>query len=95
MLDKVDVRIPESALPGPAIGEALSRLKEHLYPHSPSRFYKYVCDCREHFDVDAVVHLYLRLGRPTHKVEIVDAGKSPSRIWPIFLCNCSRSILGV
>jgi hypothetical protein len=76
VLDKVDVRIPDFAQPGPAIAEALAQLKEHpIPPFRPTRFYKYACDCREPFDVDAVVHLELRHGRPTHKVEIVDAGK--------------------
>jgi hypothetical protein len=76
VLDKVDVRIPEFALPGPATADAFAQLKGHpVPPFRPSRFYKYVCDCREVFDVDAVIHLELRFGRPTHKVEIIDAGE--------------------
>ncbi len=75
MIDKVDVRIPEFASPGPALAEAFEGLRKHpVPPFRPSRHYQYVCDLRDDFDVDAVVHLFLRHGRPTHKVEIIDAG---------------------
>lgn len=76
MIDKVDVRIPEFALPGPVLQGPFEQLKRHPIPlFRPSRFFKYVCDLREPFGIDAVVHLWLRQGRPTHKVEIIDAGE--------------------
>ena len=77
MLDKVDVRIPEGTQPGPALAEAFQQLRSGRPVPSfrPSKYYKYVCDLRQDFDVDAVVHIYLRFGKQTHKVEIIDAGK--------------------
>lgn len=76
MIDKLDVRISEFALPGPILAGPLEELKRHPVPlFRPSKYYKYVCDLREQFDIDAVVHLELRLGRPNHKVEIIDAGE--------------------
>ncbi len=76
MIDKADVRVSEFALPGPVLAGPLEELKKHPVPlFWPSRFYQYVCDLREPFGIDAVVHLYLRHGRPNHKVEIIDAGE--------------------
>ena len=76
MIDKLDVRIPEFALPGAILRGPMGELKRHPVPlFRQSRFYQYVCDLREPFDIDAVVHLYLRFGRPNHKVEIIDAGE--------------------
>ena len=75
MIDKLDLRIPEYAPPGPVLAGPLEELKRHPVPlFRPSKYYQYVCDLREPFDIDAVVHLYLRHGRPNHKVEIIDAG---------------------
>jgi len=51
-------------------------MKKHPDPlFRSSKYYQYVCDLREPFDIYAVVHLYLRNGRPNHKVEITDAGE--------------------
>ncbi len=76
MIDKADVRISEFAPPGPVLAGPLEELKKHPVPlFRSSRFYQYVCDLREPFGIDAVVHLYLRHGRPNHKVEIIDAGE--------------------
>lgn len=76
MIDKVDVRIPGDARPGPALADSLARLrKQPIPPFRPSRHYQYICDLKEPFDIDAVVHLYLRHGHSAHKVEIVDAGE--------------------
>lgn len=56
MIDKVDVRIPEFALPRPALAEAFDGLRKHpVPPFRSSRYYQYVCDLRDDFDVDAVV----------------------------------------
>lgn len=80
MIDKVDLRIPEFASPGPMLEGPFEQLKKAPSPlFRPSRFYQYVCDLREPFGVDAVVHLYLRFGRPNHKVEIIDAGEKTIR----------------
>ena len=76
MIDKLDVRIPEFALPGPILAGPLEELKKHPLPlFRSSKYYQYVCDLRANFNIDAVVHLYLRFGRPNHKVEIIDAGE--------------------
>jgi len=76
VIDKADVRVSEFALPGPVLAGPLEELKKHPVPlFRSSRFYQYVCDLREPFGIDAVVHLYLRHGRPNHKVEIIDAGE--------------------
>ena len=77
MIDKADFRIPEFAQPGPVLAEVFAHLKKG-YPVPPfrhSHLYQYSADLREHFGVDAIVHLYCRRGRPNHKVEIVDAGE--------------------
>ena len=76
MIDKLDLRIPEFALPGPILAGPLEDLKRHPVPlFRSSKYYQYVCDLRDQFGIDAVVHLYLRHGRPNHKVEIIDAGE--------------------
>jgi hypothetical protein len=76
VIDKLVVRIPEFALPGPILKGPLEELRRHPVPlFRPSRYYQYVCDLREPFNIDAVVHLYLRFGRPNHKVEIIDTGE--------------------
>jgi len=76
VIDKLDVRIPEFTLPGPALADPIKQLKRCIVPpFRPSRYYQYVCDLREPFDIDAVVHLNFRFGRETHKVEIIDAGE--------------------
>lgn len=76
MIDKLDVRIPEFAPYGPVLIGPLEELKRHPVPlFRPSKYYQYVCDLRERFDIDAVVHLFLRHGRPNHKIEIIDAGE--------------------
>lgn len=76
MIDKLDVRIPEFARPGSILAGPLEELKKHPVPlFRSSKYYQYVCDLREPFGLDAVVHLYLRLGRPNHKVEMIDAGE--------------------
>ncbi len=76
MIDKTDFRISEFALPGPILEKPLEQLKrEPVSIFRSSRYYKNVCDLREHFGVDAVIHLSFRFGRPNHKVEIVDAGE--------------------
>ena len=76
MIDKTDFRIPEFALPGPVLEKSLAQLKREPVPiFRSSRFYQNVCDLRDHFGVDAVIHLSLRFGRPNHKVEIIDAGE--------------------
>lgn len=76
MIDKVDVRISEFALPGPALAEPMSRLKKYpIPPFRSDRYYEYRADLRKDFDIDAVVHLNCRFGRHTHKVEIIEAGK--------------------
>jgi hypothetical protein len=76
VIDKVDLRVPEFALPGPILAGPLEELKRHpVALFRPSKHYQYVCDLRDSFGIDAVVHLYLRHGRPNHKVEIIDAGE--------------------
>jgi hypothetical protein len=76
VIDKTDFRIPESALPGPVLEKPLEQLKREPVPiFRSSRYYKNVCDLRDHFGVDAVIHLSFRFGKPNHKVEIVDAGE--------------------
>lgn len=76
MIDKLDVRIPEFAAPGPVLAGPLEQLRKHPLPlFRPSRHYQYTCDLREPFDIDAVAHLFLRHGRKNHKVEIIDAGE--------------------
>ena len=76
MLDKLDLRVSEFAPPGPILAGPLEELKRHPIPlFRPSKYYQYVSDLREQFDIDAVVHLYLRYGRPNHKIEIIDAGE--------------------
>jgi len=75
VIDKLDLRVPEFASPGPILIGPLEDLRRHPVPlFRPSKFYQYVCDLREPFEIDAVVHLYLRQGRPNHKIEIIDAG---------------------
>jgi hypothetical protein len=76
MLDKVDVRVPDSTGPGPALAEPFEQLRKRpTSPFRPSHRYQYTCDLREVFGIDAVVHLWFRHGRPMHKIEIVDAGE--------------------
>ena len=76
VIDKTDLRVSEFALPGPVLAEPLAQLKKHPIPgFRPSRFYQYTCDLRENYGVDAVVHLGSRFGRPTNKIEIIDAGE--------------------
>ena len=77
MIDKLDVRIPEFTPPGPVLAKPIQELKQKpTVPYfRPSRHYQYVCDLREPFDVDAVVHLNFRYGRENHNVEIIDAGE--------------------
>jgi hypothetical protein len=76
VLDKLDVRVSELALPGPILAGPLEELKRHPVPlFRPSKYYQYICDLREPFGIDAVVHLYLRNGRPNHKIEMIDAGE--------------------
>lgn len=76
MIDKLDLRIPEFAPPGSVLASPVEELKRHPVPFfRTSKHYQYVCDLREQFDIDAVVHLYLRHGRPNHKIEIIDAGE--------------------
>ena len=76
MIDKLDVRVSEFAPPGRILARPLAELKRHPVPlFRPSKYYQYVCDLREPFGIDAVVHLFLRFGRPNHKVEIIDAGQ--------------------
>ena len=76
MIDKLDVRIPESTPPGPILQAPIEAVRRNTVPiFRSSKHYKYVCDLREPFDLDACVHLYFRHGRETHKVEIIDAGE--------------------
>jgi len=76
VIDKLDLRIPEFAPPGSVLASPVEELKRHPVPFfRTSKHYQYVCDLREQFDIDAVVHLYLRHGRPNHKIEIIDAGE--------------------
>ena len=76
MIDKLDLRVSEFAPPGPVFAGPLKELRRHPIPlFRPSKYYQYVCDLREPFNIDAVVHLFLRLGRPNHKIEIIDAGE--------------------
>lgn len=76
MIDKLDVRIPANAAPGPVLVEPFEELKKGLPPpFRASKYYQCVCDLRAYFDIDAVVHLRLRFGQPNHKVEIIDAGE--------------------
>jgi len=76
VIDWVAVKVPEFTPPGPLLAQPISRLKGCVVPpFRPSRYYQYVCDLREPFDIDAVVHLNFRYGRETHKVEIIDAGE--------------------
>ena len=61
---------------GPVLAEPLSRLKKHpVLPFRPAKYYEYSADLRDDFEVDAIVHLNARFGRPSHKIEIIDAGK--------------------
>ena len=77
MIDKADFRISEFAQPGPALVEAFAQLKRGyaVPPFRPSRLYQYAADLRKDFEIDAIVHLYCRFGRPNHKIEVVDAGE--------------------
>ena len=77
MIDKVDVRISEFALPGPALANLVRQLKEGcpIPPFRSAKYYQFSADLREHLSIDAVVHLNCRFGRHTHKVEILQAGK--------------------
>lgn len=76
MIDKVDVQIPGDARPGPVLAHSIAQLRKYpVPPFRSSRHYQFICDLREPFETDAVVHLYLRHGRSTHKVEIIDAGE--------------------
>jgi hypothetical protein len=76
VIDKLDLRVSEFALPGPILAGPLGELKRHPVPlFRPSKYYQYVCDLREPFAIDAVLHFSLRLGRPSHKIEIIDAGE--------------------
>ena len=76
MIDKLDLRVSEFAPPGPILAGPLEELKRHPVPlFRPSKYYQYVCDLREPFDIDAVAHLFLRHGRPNHKIEFIDAGE--------------------
>ena len=76
MLDKLDLRVSEFAPPGPILAGPLEELKRHPVPlFRPAKYYQYMCDLREHFNIDVVVHLYLRYGRPNHKIEIIGAGE--------------------
>jgi hypothetical protein len=76
VIDKVEVRVSDFALPGPALAEPMSRLKEYpIPPFQSAKHYKYSADLRKDFNIDAVVHLNCRHGRHTHKVEILSTGK--------------------
>jgi hypothetical protein len=76
VIDKADFRVSEFAPPGPALAEVFAQLRMHpIPPFRPSRLYQFSADLRNDFDIEAIVHLYCRFGRPNHKVEIVDAGE--------------------
>lgn len=77
MIDKLDLRVPEFTAPGPLLERPVMELKRsgHHPLFRPSKYYQYVCDLREPFDLDAVVHLNYRYGRENHKIEIINAGK--------------------
>jgi hypothetical protein len=78
VIDKVDFQIPEGTPPGPALAETFRLLRRQpVSLFRSSRFYTHVADLRKEFGIDAVVHLFYRFGRATHKVEIIDAGKKP------------------
>jgi hypothetical protein len=89
VIDKVDVRISEFALPGPVLAEPICQLKKG-HPTAlfrGTKYYHYSADLRGDFGIDAIVHLNLRFGRPTHKVEIIDAGqKSLQEMAEILVC---------
>lgn len=76
MLDKVDIRVPDTVEPGPVLAESFEQLRKYATPpFHVSRMYRYTCDLRKVFGIDAVVHLWFRHSRPTHKIEIIDAGE--------------------
>jgi hypothetical protein len=77
VIDWVGVRIPDFTAPGPILAGPLEQLRRGAtIPYfKPSRHYQHVCDCREPFALDAMVHLKFRYGRKNHKVEIIDAGQ--------------------
>jgi hypothetical protein len=53
----------------------MMELKKDPHPlFRRSQFYQYVCNLRDPFGVDAMIHLNYRYGRENHKVEIIDAG---------------------
>jgi hypothetical protein len=76
VIDKADFRIPEFAQPGPVLARVFGMLRNGyaVPPFRPTRLYQFSADLRKDFDIDVIVHLYCRYGRPNHKVEILDAG---------------------
>jgi hypothetical protein len=77
VIDKLDVRIPQFAAPGPILAGPFEEIQRNPVPYfRPSKHYEQVCDLREPFGIDAVVHRsYRRRGRKNHKVEIIDSGE--------------------
>lgn len=76
MIDKLDVRVPELATFTPQIADTLAQMRNApVAPFRPARFYSYVGDLRKTHGIEAVLHLGYKYGPPTHKLEIVDAGK--------------------